>query len=548
MATNVQPQPYSKRAVPTSAGLLSSWLITELGNIQRALPNNWAWPPLAGEVGVKDLKYYYGDVRRYGVVMGASTDQTALMANAVDSVSALGGGVVSVPAGTVLCNTVLLPTLVTLAGAGRGVTTIKKTGSEAAALIFFVRPMGDYAGVRDCTVEGLGSSGHFGYCIAITNSAKYCRIENVECKNYHIGIGAGGVQSDPTRRWDDCSYNVVLNCDLHDFDDAASAFFAPTAAYGNVVAFTRTADSSGGSGNEFRNQIQSRYVGCDADSLQNSFRFEEASVGCVAVGCTSRNAVQRGFLALASVSTTGASGETHDCQFVGCTSIDDEVGFEVQNADRTSMIGCTATASTTFGFIVHGNAGPTSLGDDFVIDGCIADGCGVDGFRVEPGYGARGRISGTARSNTAAGVRVRAAAGQTGTIDATSTGNTTNYQIEDASWAVRPPANTVTLLNGGGVNVQPDATAGNFQRIRVTNATAFQVNNPSNPNANGLLAISVENAAGGAMGAITWDTSYKLAGAFTNPATGNLREITFRYDTAGGVWRETSRTTADQAV
>lgn len=53
---------------------------------------------------------------------------------------------------------------------------------------------------------------------------------------------------------------------------------------------------------------------------------------------------------------------------------------------------------------------------------------------------------------------------------------------------------------------------------------------------------------GGAMGAITWDTSYKLAGAFTNPATGQVREITFRRDAAGSVWREVSRTAADQAV
>lgn len=39
MSTSVATQPWTKRAVPTSAGELPAWLTTELGNVQRAIPN-----------------------------------------------------------------------------------------------------------------------------------------------------------------------------------------------------------------------------------------------------------------------------------------------------------------------------------------------------------------------------------------------------------------------------------------------------------------------------------------------------------------------------
>ena len=48
------------------------------------------------------------------------------------------------------------------------------------------------------------------------------------------------------------------------------------------------------------------------------------------------------------------------------------------------------------------------------------------------------------------------------------------------------------------------------------------------------------------MGAVTWGSAFKLAGAFTTPATGKRRIITFRYD--GASWVERNRTAADGDV
>jgi hypothetical protein len=98
-SANVAPSPYTKRSVPLRADLLPAWLPIELGNIQRALPNNWAWPPLSGEVGVRDLKYYYGDVRRYGALGDGTTNDQNAIQYAWDALGLLGGGTLYFPAG-----------------------------------------------------------------------------------------------------------------------------------------------------------------------------------------------------------------------------------------------------------------------------------------------------------------------------------------------------------------------------------------------------------------------------------------------------------------
>jgi len=57
-----------------------------------------------------------------------------------------------------------------------------------------------------------------------------------------------------------------------------------------------------------------------------------------------------------------------------------------------------------------------------------------------------------------------------------------------------------------------------------------------------LLTITLKNTSGGALGSIVWNAIYKLA-AWTSPATGFSRSITFCYD--GSNWIEISRTAAD---
>lgn len=92
-------------------------------------------------------------------------------------------------------------------------------------------------------------------------------------------------------------------------------------------------------------------------------------------------------------------------------------------------------------------------------------------------------------------------------------------------------------------NVPINVAAGTLVNIDVTSTSAFTINSPTNDGANGQqLTICIKNTSGGALLGVTWGSEYKLS-AWTNPANGFSRSISFFYD--GTNWIEYSRTTAD---
>jgi len=143
-------------------------------------------------------------------------------------------------------------------------------------------------------------------------------------------------------------------------------------------------------------------------------------------------------------------------------------------------------------------------------------------------------------------------AGMRGILDGVSGGKWELYTKRDGNTiALALSVNNKGILvqhrNYNAQTVQPnvliDVAAGTFVNIDVTSTSAFQINSPTNDGANGQqLTICVKNTSGGVMGTITWGSEYKLA-AWTNPANGFSRSISFFYD--GTNWIETSRTAAD---
>jgi len=83
-------------------------------------------------------------------------------------------------------------------------------------------------------------------------------------------------------------------------------------------------------------------------------------------------------------------------------------------------------------------------------------------------------------------------------------------------------------------SITPDSSAGSWQTISVTNATAFTINAPSNPPDSSHtrnLIIEVVNGSGGAMGAITWNGAFVFAGlTWTNPANTKKRFARFEWN------------------
>lgn len=97
------------------------------------------------------------------------------------------------------------------------------------------------------------------------------------------------------------------------------------------------------------------------------------------------------------------------------------------------------------------------------------------------------------------------------------------------------------------VSITPDALAGAWQTITVTNATAFTVNAPANPpdaSHSAELTIEIVNNAGAAMGAITWDAAFVFQGfVWANPANGKKRFARFEWN--GAKWVCVSMASAD---
>jgi hypothetical protein len=100
------------------------------------------------------------------------------------------------------------------------------------------------------------------------------------------------------------------------------------------------------------------------------------------------------------------------------------------------------------------------------------------------------------------------------------------------------PSALVTLTDASPVTV--DASAGKLQQLVAT--TSRTISAPTNPVVGQEVTILIHNSSGGSM-TTTWDSAYRLGGAWTDPANGANRTITFVYN--GTNWKETSRTTGD---
>ena len=94
-----------------------------------------------------------------------------------------------------------------------------------------------------------------------------------------------------------------------------------------------------------------------------------------------------------------------------------------------------------------------------------------------------------------------------------------------------------------GSTVTPNTLAGGVQKIVVVDSNPFTIANPTSPTSGAMLTLDIKNVSGGAMGTVTWGSAFLLAGAFTNPADGKRRTITFYHD--GANWVETGRAGSD---
>jgi hypothetical protein len=91
-------------------------------------------------------------------------------------------------------------------------------------------------------------------------------------------------------------------------------------------------------------------------------------------------------------------------------------------------------------------------------------------------------------------------------------------------------------------SMTPDATLGDNQDITVTDTSAFTINAPTNSWDGAIMALTIRNTSGDAAGAATWNAVFKMS-TWTNPANGQSRSITFKYN--GTNWVQIAQTGVD---
>lgn len=196
-----------------------------------------------------------------------------------------------------------------------------------------------------------------------------------------------------------------------------------------------------------------------------------------------------------------------------------------------------------FGVSIRGNYFQTDIATTNVI--FIGNsGAGASGVEIS-GNSFLGTITNAINANIVQNSRLGPNYVQTGTH--VLLGTTSGVEVVDA---------TGVTLNAGlaskrffptyGTTVAIDCAKGWQQVIQVTDGVAFTVAAPTNLVDGTLLTITIISATGGALGVVTWNAAYHLAGAWTQPGVGAQRSITFQGQTTS-VAKELYRTAADVA-
>ena len=130
----------------------------------------------------------------YGQITTSATTNTTTLNSAIGAASNKGGGVVVLPAGSILIRSITLPSNVILRGQGKGVTTLQSTlgGNVITA--------SSDSGLVDLTLDGLvltpGSVGIYG------KNVDNFRIEDVEVKRFDVCVFWQGGQDHRYKNFD----------------------------------------------------------------------------------------------------------------------------------------------------------------------------------------------------------------------------------------------------------------------------------------------------------------------------------------------------------
>lgn len=464
---------------------------------------------------------------RWGAVGDSTTDNTTALQNALNWLESQGGGLLVLPFGTFGVGTqVIVPDNCRVHGMGTRSSTIKALATFTVSTPVVRLGRSTDVDLYDCRLENLtvdcnGVAGSIGvystmvqehsglHNVLVTNFvAKGAHFSGAGCQNFGLYRGEFLPHSSATAGWigvhcDSCASNSVLD------DVTVNGGNTSVANAGTGILLNATVMSMR------RLHVENVDVGLD---LQGS---TVADV-CGIYGASNPTVAMTTLLKI-----TSGQGVFFSLAKGGATNA---IVDSVNNVTRTdAAISCYVANDVLIGrrVVAYGqqNVTPTSAMGYFATNAS------------QPAVEAKNSGARNMGSTENLMKVSNANAGDAGAlVKLVATGNATGI---DCDAGIAAGFTTPTY----GASIATNAGQGNYHRITVTNGTAFTVTNPTNLQTGQPLTYDVLNSSGGVMGAITWDTLFKLAGAFTNPASTKRRTITFYYD--GTSLIEVNRAAAD---
>lgn len=587
----------------------------------------------AGEAGktlAADDPAIVRNAKSFGAKGDGATDDSGAINSAISALASAGGGVLFFPAGTyVVKANILLKSKVSLAGIGRGATTIKAaSGVTTAPLTATTGNAIEDVVIRDLTVDGNASAfatNIFG--ISVTKGSRV-RITNVQVKNtYHIGIYGT-----------ECSDFAVDNCFLNNVALTSTSPNGIHVLKGTraKIAFNTIVDWGNGSngrgiyvaespgtqvvGNNISkpdNVDDSHSISLDAnshrcivsDNLLDNSAYTGESRKCIGISVINCNdalissnrilepAQDKGSLECIQIDGTSARATVtgNHCEY------GDDNGITAWGAGEHVVTGNYVMFCAHHGISVNGNncsvtgnvvknsgqhpviINPSGIGILTGITGTVVTGnrCFDDQEVKTQLYGVL--ETGTADKNTILGndltgnkeapisyVGVNSVVGanqgvspRKGEIEVHDIGTasfadsfspvtpingTLQYRSDTGQLAIRTGSNIYTQLMKDktstltdGATVTPGFLNGNHFILAAKGSRTIA--NITNRVVGATVTFDITNETGGAM-TTTWNSAYKLAGAWVDPANGKARTITF-YCYDGTNWRELCRSASD---
>jgi hypothetical protein len=485
------------------------------------------------------------NVRDYGAKGDGATEDQVAVQNAINAANAAGGGIVYFPPGTYLVRSpsyeTPLPALsipgsrITLRGAGMGLSTLfndRINNNRDGSFVVNCGTNADDLAFEDLCFQNAGTTyvpndGGIGL-LRFPDTLTFNRVRVERCRfltNNRVGITNGSTLSD--FRFEDC---------LIEGSAEEGIYLAGNCIRGivrhNVIRVPNT-PVTGSVGIKIS---QCTDLLCEGNYIENHGLYgilvsEHVNQRVQILGNKIRN----------GPTNAAAIGVSQGEDILVANNQVDSYPYGVDlhllaTSKDITVVGNQIRGTTYNGIRVSGTQAQPSNVD--VRNNQLSE-CG-QGIRVEDVTAGPVVVSGNTvwRSSNVAEYGVANINNTTGTVT-WGRNRVTGYTVTDVS-AIGPDQ-TVALAYAGTVNSVADL--GRRFTLTVTDGGPFTIANPSNAVKSQTITYDILNSSSGAMGTVTWDTAFKLAGTFANPANTKRRTITFYYD--GTNWIEISRAGSD---